>query len=210
MWCNHNNPTIKQSQTIAVQAWKSCLQLTNLNLNHFKMVEDMPLKIIASRSPWMALPPYQISWKSTKRFKSYYLETHTDRQTGDLISLLLFLESRLKKDLGFHDCEHVGCAVMYCDGRSHILEDHNPNMEKSSQIWNHTHKLGHLSVRILFTCVCRFTHILYIGCVCERAGLCLSLKVQSFDIHSCQTPCAANSCFEWNGVVRSSFYEDDR
>jgi len=45
--------------------------LTNLNLNNFKMIEAMGLKIIASRSPWMALPLYQISWKSTKRFKSY-------------------------------------------------------------------------------------------------------------------------------------------
>jgi hypothetical protein len=29
------------------------------------------LKVIALSFPWMALPPYQISWKSTKRFKSY-------------------------------------------------------------------------------------------------------------------------------------------
>jgi hypothetical protein len=44
----------------------------NLNLILTKMVEAMGLKIIASRSPWMASPAYQISWKSTKRFKSYY------------------------------------------------------------------------------------------------------------------------------------------
>jgi hypothetical protein len=25
VWCNHNNQTIKQSQTIALQDWKSCL-----------------------------------------------------------------------------------------------------------------------------------------------------------------------------------------
>jgi hypothetical protein len=49
----------------------------NLNLNHFKMVEDMGLKITASRSTWMALPPYQISWKSTKRLKVIG-GTHTD------------------------------------------------------------------------------------------------------------------------------------
>jgi hypothetical protein len=29
-----------------------------LNLNNFKMIEAMRLKIIASRSPWMALTPY--------------------------------------------------------------------------------------------------------------------------------------------------------
>jgi hypothetical protein len=51
MLCNHNNPTIKQSQTIAVQGWKSYLQLTTLNLNHFKTVEDMGLKMTALRSP---------------------------------------------------------------------------------------------------------------------------------------------------------------
>jgi hypothetical protein len=42
-----------------------------LEFNNFKMIEAMRLKIIASMSPWMALTPYQISWKSTKRFKSY-------------------------------------------------------------------------------------------------------------------------------------------
>jgi hypothetical protein len=46
MWCNHNNPTIKQSQTIAMHGWKSCMQLSNLNLNNFKMLEDMGLKIL--------------------------------------------------------------------------------------------------------------------------------------------------------------------
>jgi hypothetical protein len=71
MWCNHNNPAIKQIKIIAVQGWKSSLQLTNLNLYRFKIFEDMGLKIIASRSPWLALPPYQISWKCTKWFESY-------------------------------------------------------------------------------------------------------------------------------------------
>jgi hypothetical protein len=37
----------KQSQTIAEQG----IKLTNLNLDHFKMVGVMGLKIIASRSP---------------------------------------------------------------------------------------------------------------------------------------------------------------
>jgi hypothetical protein len=44
--------------------------LTNLNLNNSKMIEAMGLKIIASMSSWKALPLYQISWKSTKLFKS--------------------------------------------------------------------------------------------------------------------------------------------
>jgi hypothetical protein len=40
----------KQSQTTAVQGWKSCTQLTTLNLNHFKMLGAMGLTINASRS----------------------------------------------------------------------------------------------------------------------------------------------------------------
>jgi hypothetical protein len=42
-----------------------------LNLSSYKMIEAMGLKIIASRSPWIALPLYQISRNSTKRFRSY-------------------------------------------------------------------------------------------------------------------------------------------
>jgi hypothetical protein len=51
----------------------------NFNLNHFKIVEDMGLKIITSRSPSMASPTYKISRKSTHCFKSYQGE---HRQTG--------------------------------------------------------------------------------------------------------------------------------
>jgi hypothetical protein len=36
------------------------LKILNINLNHFKMVEDMGLKTIASRSPSMASPPNQM------------------------------------------------------------------------------------------------------------------------------------------------------
>jgi hypothetical protein len=66
-----------------------------LNLNQFKMVEEMRLKIAALRSPWMISPTYQTSWKFTNRFKSIS-EGQTDRQNGDLISLLSFFESKLK------------------------------------------------------------------------------------------------------------------
>jgi hypothetical protein len=45
--------------------------VTILKLNNFKMIAAMGLKIIASRSPWMALLLYQKSLKSTKHFKSY-------------------------------------------------------------------------------------------------------------------------------------------
>jgi hypothetical protein len=46
----------------------------------------------------MALPPHQILRNCNKRFRSYEWGTHrhTDRDTGDLISLFLFLEIRLK------------------------------------------------------------------------------------------------------------------
>jgi hypothetical protein len=57
----HNNPNPQFSKAY----------LTILNLNSFKIIEAMGLKVIASRSSWMALTPYKISWKSTKLFKSY-------------------------------------------------------------------------------------------------------------------------------------------
>jgi len=46
------------------------------------MVKAMILNMSASRSPSMASPAYQISWKSTNRFKSYYGGTHRHTQTG--------------------------------------------------------------------------------------------------------------------------------
>jgi hypothetical protein len=45
--------------------------LTNLNLNNAQTIKAMVLKIIVSRSPWMALFLYQISWKSTKQYRRY-------------------------------------------------------------------------------------------------------------------------------------------
>jgi hypothetical protein len=47
----HKNPNTLLS--------KACL--TNSNLDNFKMIEAMGLKIIESRCSIMALPPYQIS-----------------------------------------------------------------------------------------------------------------------------------------------------
>jgi hypothetical protein len=76
MWCNHGNPTmLNNSNPLLSKAY-----LTNLNLIHFKMVEAMGLRITASRSPLMASPPYQISRKSTTRFKSWWGDRQT--QTG--------------------------------------------------------------------------------------------------------------------------------
>jgi hypothetical protein len=46
----NNNPTIKQSQTTGCAGLKTMPPTNNLNLNHFKMVEDMGLEITASRS----------------------------------------------------------------------------------------------------------------------------------------------------------------
>jgi hypothetical protein len=53
--------------TMEHKQWKP----TTLNLNNFKMIEAMELKIIASRSPWMELTLYQISQKPTTQFKIY-------------------------------------------------------------------------------------------------------------------------------------------
>jgi hypothetical protein len=39
----------------------SMAHLTKLNLNNVKTIEGMGLKITASRSPCISLPPYQIS-----------------------------------------------------------------------------------------------------------------------------------------------------
>jgi hypothetical protein len=47
------------------------------------MVETMGVKNVETRSPWMVLPPYKISWKSTKWFKTYphmiytYIQQHS-------------------------------------------------------------------------------------------------------------------------------------
>jgi hypothetical protein len=48
---NVNNPNTLLSK----------VHLTILNINNFKNIEAMGLKIIASRSPQMAFSPYQIS-----------------------------------------------------------------------------------------------------------------------------------------------------
>jgi hypothetical protein len=55
--------------------WRYCIHLTNLNLNYFKVVEAMGLKVVASTSLAMALPPYKISCKYINRFKSYWGDT---------------------------------------------------------------------------------------------------------------------------------------
>jgi hypothetical protein len=44
------------------------------------MNKTMGLKVIASRSPLMALPPYQISRRYIKQYKTYWWGTH--RQAG--------------------------------------------------------------------------------------------------------------------------------
>jgi hypothetical protein len=53
---NNPNPVLSK-----VERCRQSIHLRTLNLSHFKMVEAMGLKIIASRSPSMALPDHQIS-----------------------------------------------------------------------------------------------------------------------------------------------------
>jgi hypothetical protein len=51
---------------------KICTHLRSLNVCHFGMVEAKGLKKVASRSSSFSSPPYNISFKSTNRLKSYY------------------------------------------------------------------------------------------------------------------------------------------
>jgi hypothetical protein len=62
-----------------------------LNLNNFKIIEAVGLKIIASRSPWVALSSYQISWNlplGSKVISGGQTDKQKHRQTSDLISLI--------------------------------------------------------------------------------------------------------------------------
>jgi hypothetical protein len=59
------------------------------------MFEAMGLKITTSRSSWMASPAYKISEKICHSVQNLLVEDW-ETQTGDWISLLSFLESRLK------------------------------------------------------------------------------------------------------------------
>jgi hypothetical protein len=105
MWCNDGNPKMLNNPNplLSKVEWRRCcIHLTTLNLNHFKAVEAIRLKVVSSTSPAMVSPPYKISSKSIDRFKKLLggkeRQTHTyiDRLTDDLISLLSFWESRLK------------------------------------------------------------------------------------------------------------------
>jgi hypothetical protein len=81
---------------------KSCIHLRSLNIRHFGMVEGTALKVWRrGHLQWHDLPT-----KFQKNLpigsKVIWADTHTDRQTGDLISLtFLFKESRLTK--GSHE-----------------------------------------------------------------------------------------------------------
>jgi hypothetical protein len=73
--------------------------LTNFNLNHFKMVEAMVLKILHwGPLEWQHLPT---KFHENLPFVSKVISGgHTDRHTSDLISILSFLESGLKRSSG--------------------------------------------------------------------------------------------------------------
>jgi hypothetical protein len=75
-----------------------CIDRTNLNLTHFKIVEAVGLKVIASRSPLVASVPYKSSFKSTDRLRSY-CGADTQTETGDVT--LLFIFGKQPKNLGF-------------------------------------------------------------------------------------------------------------
>jgi hypothetical protein len=99
---NNPNPLVTMAE------WcRYCIHLTNLKLNHLFVVEAMGSKAVTPTSSAMVSPPYKISFKSINWFKKLlgkhrqtdthtHTHTHTHGQTGDLICLRLFLESRLK------------------------------------------------------------------------------------------------------------------
>jgi hypothetical protein len=63
---NNPNPLLSKAE------WcMHYIHLRSLNLNHFKAVEAVALKIVASTPPAMASPPYKMSSKSINWFKSY-------------------------------------------------------------------------------------------------------------------------------------------
>jgi hypothetical protein len=68
------------------------VHLSNLNLNHFKMVEAMGLKL-SHRGPL----PTRFHKNLPIGSKVDGGQTDTQRQDGDLIRLISFLESRLKR-----------------------------------------------------------------------------------------------------------------
>jgi hypothetical protein len=68
-----------------------------LNLSHFKKVEDIGLKIIASKSPLNGINSLLNFMKIYQAVQKLLVgDTQTDRQTCDFIIPLSFLESRLK------------------------------------------------------------------------------------------------------------------
>jgi hypothetical protein len=62
MVCNviMENPTMLNNPNPLLSKAEWCRYLKNLILKHFKMVEAMGLKVVTSRSPTTASPPYKI------------------------------------------------------------------------------------------------------------------------------------------------------
>jgi hypothetical protein len=72
--------------------------LTTVNLNNFKMTEGMELKNYCIEVPLngiTSIPNFMKIYNVVQ--KLLVGDTQTDKETGDFISLLSFLESRLKK-----------------------------------------------------------------------------------------------------------------
>jgi hypothetical protein len=81
------------------------------------MIEDMGLKIIATRSPLMTLAYICTKFHKTLPSGSKVISGgHTDRLTGDLISLLSFLEGRLKKRFNIQTQMEI-CLLAYIPKR---------------------------------------------------------------------------------------------
>jgi hypothetical protein len=93
MWCNHNNPRIKQSQPNAVQGWKIMPPTNNVEPQPFKKGWRYGIKNYCIEVPLngiTSIPNFMKIYLAVQKLLVGDTQTHTYRQTGDLTSLLSF------------------------------------------------------------------------------------------------------------------------
>jgi hypothetical protein len=82
MCCNHGNPTMinNPNPLLSKAEWcRYCIHLTYLNLNNFKVVEAMGLKVITSTSPAMTSLPSKFHSVLSTGSKLTRWDTQADR-----------------------------------------------------------------------------------------------------------------------------------
>jgi hypothetical protein len=101
--------------------------LTTLNLSHFKVVEAMGLKLVAS-VPCNTIATLQkfiqiyqlVQYLLQEKQRHRHVNRQRDRQTGDLISKFSFLESRLKNNEQY--------SVLFSHGNAHNSQAREADM----------------------------------------------------------------------------------